>query len=281
MKQRHASRCGQKPGAVSGVARCPFGQCRTTPGGGVPAQRFRFRTRAALLGVEGAWEEVVVPEPVGVRSEYLLDAGRSHTIHDALQPVLSEIRSLLGATTALVAYRPTAPDADLLVLAADAPDLAEPPLPNETFRAGMPAVRRAAVLADLDFVSTLRPYRVRLRSAVVVPWRDAYGDGMIVVGHTEERPRLPAPAADLVRRLRGDVRRGMVAGRRDGAGEINRDLQRAMKDIAAATVDCEDVGEALTTLLVSAKCDVPRLLWSRLAGFTRWLGCGASRTRSV
>ncbi|ODU03434.1 MAG: hypothetical protein ABS81_14170 [Pseudonocardia sp. SCN 72-86] len=194
-----------------------------------------------------------MPEPVGVRSEYLLDAGRSHTIHDALRPVLADIRSLLGAPLALVAYRPAAPDADLLVLAADAPELAEPPLPNETFRAAGPAVRRAAVLADLDFVSTLRPYRVRLRSAVVVPWRDSYGDGMIVVGHTADRPRLPAPAADLVRRLRGDVRRGMVAGRRDGAGEINRDLQRAMKDIAAATVDCEDVGEALTTLLVSAK----------------------------
>ncbi|GAA2866228.1 hypothetical protein GCM10010472_24480 [Pseudonocardia halophobica] len=192
-------------------------------------------------------------EPVGVRSEYLLDAARSHTIHDALQPVLAEIRSLVKASVGLVAYRPKATPAPLLVLAADAPDLPEPPLANETFLTGLPTVHQATVLTDISFTSMLRPYRVLLRSAIVVPWSDPYGDGMVVIGDTEVRPDLPEPAADLVRRLRSDVRRSMSSGRRSGAGEINRSLQRVMKDVAAATVDCADVGEALTTLLVSAQ----------------------------
>ncbi|MCE3552756.1 GAF domain-containing protein [Pseudonocardia sp. RS11V-5] len=192
-------------------------------------------------------------EPVGVRTEYLLDAARSHTIHDALRPVLSEIRHLLGASVGLVAYRPRRHEGHLLVLAADTPDLPEPPLPNEAFHANLSTPRRAAVLSDIRFASAVRSYRLRLASAMVVPWRDPFGDGMVVVGHTEVRPGLPAPAADLVRRLRQDVRRSMSSGRRSGAGEINRGLQRVMKDIAVAAVDCADVGEALTTLILSAK----------------------------
>jgi len=139
------------------------------------------------------------------------------------------------------------------VLAADAPGLPEPPLPNETFCADGLPVRRPSVLADVEFTSTLRPYRILLRTAIVVPWSDAYSDGMVVVGCTGVQPRLPEPAADLVRRLRIDVRRSMSSGRRHGATEINGELQRAMKAIAVATVDCEDVGESLTTLLVSAQ----------------------------
>jgi signal transduction histidine kinase len=194
-----------------------------------------------------------VREPVGVRTEYLLDAGRSHGISDALQPVLAEIRALLGASIGLVTYRPKITDAHLLVLAADAPGLPEPPLPNETFQADRLPVRRASALADVELTSTLRPYRILLRSAVLVPWSDPYGDGMVVVGRTGVRPGLPEPASDLVRRLRSDLRRSMSSGRRHGAMEINRDLHRAMKDVAAATVECADVSEALTTLLVSAK----------------------------
>ncbi|WP_028933146.1 GAF domain-containing sensor histidine kinase [Pseudonocardia spinosispora] len=192
-------------------------------------------------------------EPVGVRAEYLLDAGRSHTISDGLRPVLAEIRGLLGATVGLVTYRPRTPGAHLLVLAADAPGLPGSPLVNETFRASGLPVRRASALADVELVSTLRPYRIVLRSAVVVPWSDPYGDGMVVVGCTGVRPGIPEPASELVRRFRCDLRRSMSSARRHGATEINRDLQRAMKEVAAATVDCADAGEALTTLLVSAK----------------------------
>jgi hypothetical protein len=75
--------------------------------------------------------------PVGVRTEYLLDAGQSHTIGGALQPVLTEIRTLLGASVGLVAYRPRTTGAHLLMLAVDAPGDPDPPLPNESFLLGV------------------------------------------------------------------------------------------------------------------------------------------------
>lgn len=192
--------------------------------------------------------------PVGVRTEYLLDAGRSHTIDAALQPVLAEVRDLVGASVGLVGYRPRTASTHLLMLAVDAPGLAEPPLPNESFQlSSVPSPRQPSVVADLTLSSTLRPHRLLLRSALVVPWTDPHGDGVVIVGEPGATPMFPQPAADVVRRLGSNVRKTVSAGRRLGAVEINRDLQQSMKEVAAAAVDCADVGETLTTLLMSAQ----------------------------
>lgn len=192
--------------------------------------------------------------PMGVRTEYLLDAGNSHTIAAALQPVLGEIRDRLDASVALVGYHPRKEGAELLVLAADAPALAEPPLPNESFRVGgLPARQQPAVASDVVLTSSVRPHRLLLRSAMVVPWSDPHGNGVVLVGRTASGPVLPEPATDVLRRWGGTVRRKVSSARRRGAVEINRDLQRAMKEVAGATVDCADVGEALTSLIVSAR----------------------------
>ncbi|AIJ24715.1 GAF domain protein [Amycolatopsis methanolica 239] len=192
--------------------------------------------------------------PVGVRTEYLLDAGSSRSVGAALQPVLAEIRTVLGASVGLVGYRPRTPDARLLMLAVDAPGDPDPPLPNEPFHlSGCPPRRRPSVVADLRLSSALRPRQLLLRSALVVPWADQHGDGLVIVGRTCAAPAFPGTATDLVRRLGGSVRRTVSSGRRLGAVEINRDLQRAMKEVAAAAVGCTDVAETLTTLLMSAQ----------------------------
>lgn len=201
------------------------------------------------VGVSGG----MVAEPIGVRNEYVLDGGRSHSIADGLQPVLAETRTLLGASVGLVAYRPRMPGAELLMLAADAPGLPEPPLANEPFQVGELHLRRVTALVDAEFTSTLRSYRIPLRAAIVVPWHDSYGDGMVVFGRMGAQSRQPASASHIFRRLRLEVPRSMSSGRRHGATQINGDLQRAMKAIAAAAVECEDVGESLTSLLVWAQ----------------------------
>ncbi|MCA1194599.1 GAF domain-containing protein [Saccharopolyspora sp. 6V] len=192
--------------------------------------------------------------PVGVRTEYLLDAGRSHAIYTALRPVLSEVRRMLGGSLGLVGYRPRTPGSDLLVLAVDAPGMADPPLPNESFQLGsLPSRHQPSVLADLLLSSSLRPRQLLLRSALVVPWADEHGAGMVIVGQTRTTPALPQTTADVVRRMSANVRKTVSTGRRQGAVEINRDLQRAMKEVAAGAVDCADVGGALTTLLRSVQ----------------------------
>lgn len=192
--------------------------------------------------------------PVGVRTEYLLDAGRSHTINAALQPVLAEVRGLVGASIGLVGYRPRTPNAHLLVLAVDAPGMADPPLPNESFRLGPDlSARQPSAIADLLLSSTLRSRQLLLRSALVVPWSDPHGDGVVIIGRTGATPAVPPTATDVVRRLGSSVRNTVSTGRRLGAVEINRDLRKAMKEVADAAVDCTDVGETLSTLLTSAQ----------------------------
>lgn len=192
--------------------------------------------------------------PVGIRNEYLLDGGGSSAISAALQPVAAEIRSLLNASVGLVAYRPRRAGAGLLVLAIDAPGAADPLLPNETIRTRLPVtVWRPSVVRHLQLSSTLRPHRTLLSSAVVVPWTDRRGDGVVLVGNTGISPTLSEPAADTVRRLITNVRRTVATGRRHGAAQINGDLQRAMKDIAAAAVTSENVAEALTSMLLTAR----------------------------
>jgi hypothetical protein len=105
-------------------------------------------------------------------------------------------------------------------------------------------------VVDLRLRSPLRPRQLLLASALVVPWADQHGDGVVIVGRTAATPRLPEPATDVVRRLGSSVRSTVSSGRRQGAVEINRDLERAMKEAAAAAVDCADAAETLTTLLV-------------------------------
>jgi GAF domain-containing protein len=97
----------------------------------------------------------------------------------------------------------------------------------------------------------------RLAREYVRAARALGADDAVVADRDRRRPRrspLPEPAADVVRRLGSSVRRTVSSGRRQGAVEINRDLQQAMKEVAAAAVDCADVADALTTLLVSAQC---------------------------
>lgn len=193
--------------------------------------------------------------PVGVRTEYLLDAGRSHTIGAALQPVLAEVRGLVGASVGLVGYWPHAPSTSLLMLAVDAPHLADPPLPNESFQLGsVPPSRDPSVVTDLTLRSTLRPMGVLLRSALVVPWTDQHGQGVVIIGRTGRKPVFPEAATSAVQHLSTNVRETVSTGRRQGAVEINRDLQQAMKEVATAAVDRSDVAETLSTLLVSARC---------------------------
>lgn len=191
---------------------------------------------------------------VGLRPEYHVDAGRSNAIDDALQPVLAEIRMLLGADIGLVVYRPDTPGADVLVLAASARDPGDLPLPNEPLVLGRPVPRRSPrVLVDLEIVSALRPYRLLLRSAVAIPWTDAFGAGAVVVGTTSPQPLPRTAEPEMQARCSRAVGAALRRGRRAGALRINADLQRAVREVAEAAVTSDDVAAALASMLVSVR----------------------------
>lgn len=189
----------------------------------------------------------------GVRADYLWDAGQSRSIAEALDPVLAEIREVLGADAAMVVYRPNPAAGDALVLAASTAGAVDPLLPNEPLVFGDVLPRnRPQVLVDLDVASTVRELRLRLHSAVTVPWRDAFGAGTVIVGNLA-RPLPPASEAQLQARCTRRVSAAVRCGRRDGARRMGADLRAALSEVADATASSDDAGSALAAILVSAR----------------------------
>ncbi|MBO0877105.1 MAG: GAF domain-containing protein, partial [Pseudonocardia sp.] len=106
---------------------------------------------------------------------------------------------------------------------------------------------------DLRIGSPLRPYRLLLRSAMVIPWSDGAGGGVIIIGNGTDRP-VTRPALDRARtRLSGRITGTLTDARRAGARRINGDLRRAIGDVAEAAVARDDVTTALSAMLISAR----------------------------
>ncbi|MEJ2862097.1 GAF domain-containing sensor histidine kinase [Actinomycetospora flava] len=184
--------------------------------------------------------------------EYLVDGGGSQAIHDAVRPVLDEIQALLGAELGVVVYEPHGPG-PAVALASTGPHGF---LPNEAVVADPVLPRRAPASLDrLDLRSRLRGHGVRLRSSVVVPWRDRHGHGAVIVGN--EATALGDPDAvlddDLRRHYRRAVGRAVRRGRRDGALAVGRELRAATRTMADAAAASGDGPAALTAILGSAR----------------------------
>ena len=208
------------------------------------------------------------------RSSYAWDAGRSTAIHDALGPLVADIRSLLGAGTGLVVYEPSS--GPPLLLASDVTDDSadDPLLPNEPLRLppGFPH-GRLEVLSDLEIHSALRDRVVKLGSAVAVPWRDAFGTGSLVVGNTAgafapEAADLRSCRRDAVRRVRAALR----GARQAGGTLIENDLNQALRHIAESAASSPDAGTVLASVLVAARnlfdCEVAYLSIPEYDGVT-------------
>lgn len=194
---------------------------------------------------------VPATQPVGLRPEYLVDAGRSHAIDHALRPVLTQIRRLAEADIGVVVYQPETAAKEVIALASSGGGTLDPPLPSEPLRVARPLPRhRPHLLQDLKIASPLRPYQLLLRSAVVVPWTDASGVGAVIVGNDSSQPLVPVTSwTPQARRIAA----ALSDGRRAGARRINRDLRRAVSDVADAAVASADVSAALAAMLVAMR----------------------------
>lgn len=187
--------------------------------------------------------------------EYLVDGGGSQAIHDAVGPVLDELARLLDAEFGVVVYEPHAAGS-AVVLAAVGSEGLEGFLPNEPVLVDPVLPRRVPATQDrMEIRSRLRGHGVRLRSSVVVPWRDRHGNGAVVLGN------LASPLGDPHAVLDGDVRRhyrqaigrALRRGRQAGALELGRDLRFATRTMAEAAVASGDGPAVLTAILGSAR----------------------------
>ncbi|GAB3397529.1 hypothetical protein GCM10027360_93580 [Amycolatopsis echigonensis] len=187
--------------------------------------------------------------------DYLVDGGGLRAIDDGLRPILDEIQALLGADLSVVLYQPRRAGAPLTVLSAGS-GWGDPFLPNEPVVTSRPLPRREpAALAQLEIHSQLRRHTARLEGSVAVPWRDAHGTGVVVVGNLGVPVPGPGALADeaLRRHYRTAIVRALRHARRSGAGQLDRDLRAAARLVAEAAVDGSDVPAALSAVLTSAR----------------------------
>lgn len=185
---------------------------------------------------------------------YLFDAGRSHAIDEALRPLLSEVATLLGADVGLVLYRQDAPVREVRLLAGTGATIGELPLPNEPLVLGQePSRRHPSLLVDLEVSSSVRRYRLWLRSAVAIPWTDPFGAGTLLMGNTTSRPLSGRLDHHLGARGARDATAAVQRGRQYGEARIKGDLHQALEEVADASVSGEDAESALGAILVSAR----------------------------
>lgn len=187
--------------------------------------------------------------------EYLVDGGGSRAIHDAVGPVLDELVALLGAEFGVVVYEPRAAG-PAVVLAAVASGGIEGFLPNEPVLVDPVLPRRLPAVRDrLEIRSRLRGHGLRLRSSVVVPWRDRHGHGAVVLGNLATPLGNPDAVLDddVRRHYRQSIGRALRRGRQAGALQLGRDLRAATRTMAEAAVASDDEPAVLTAILGSAR----------------------------
>ncbi|MEV0071723.1 GAF domain-containing protein [Amycolatopsis sp. NPDC050768] len=184
--------------------------------------------------------------------DYLVDGGGLQAIDDALRPILDEIRELLAADVALVVYEARRSGPPHVVLSGTADWF----LPNEPVVVNQELPRHEpASLVELEIRSKLRRHAVRLGACVVVPWRDAYGVGAVIVGTAGAPVPDPASLADdaLRKHYRSTIARALREARRSGAVQLNRSLRGAARLVAEAAVDGPNVPAVLSAVLTSAR----------------------------
>lgn len=188
---------------------------------------------------------------------YLFDGGRSTLIRQSMAPLLDEVRALLHANVSIAMYQTR--DGDAKVLAAVAEPHVQLPLANEPLRfrgfpsdaLGPPPAPRA--LQDVALASTVRPYRLELAIAVVVPWRDSSGEGWLVVGTVPDSwngGRLDCSVGPTYAR---ELRRIHEDASYRGTIRTGQDLATALKAVTRAGLEAGDPGELLDAIVVAAR----------------------------
>jgi signal transduction histidine kinase len=183
-----------------------------------------------------------------------LDGGQSKTVRQSLEPLLAEVAEKLQADVCLALYESFSSARETCMLAAVAVPCVGLPLPNEplVIKAGTTGLQPVAV-DDLVLSSAVRPYRLELASAVVVPWRDASGRGWLVAG------QLPTSwnagtldlvtASDFASRLRETHRIASL----EGALRLYGDVSKAARFVNEVAADATDIREMLEVIVRAAR----------------------------
>lgn len=175
----------------------------------------------------------MIPEAAQV---YWADGGGSRAVFDSLRDILVELREAVLSQRAVALYQPTGSrGGDFFVLSDSCSAGLEPAIANEPLRLNQPLDPLVPTsLSGVAAQSKLRPFSLRLTSALAMPWRDPFGRGVVLVGievdggESQSLERLSG-VADVPR-----LTRTLRESRLSGTLHIQRQLSSALRSVLAA-----------------------------------------------
>ena len=190
--------------------------------------------------------------------QYLFDGGQSRAIRSSLQAIVDENKVASAASFAVALYRMRGDNFVILASSGNRPDhfSENEPIAADRFPRGS----RPTQVEGLTLRSLVRNRSLELQSAIVIPFRDEFGYGGVIVGDpTSSTSHASAEAIKESLTIANIVR----TARNAGAFRLERDLRAALGDIAAANATIFDPELRLQATLQSGKslfgCDVAYL----------------------
>lgn len=183
-----------------------------------------------------------------------VDGGRSVAVRTSLEPLLSDVRTRLGADVGLILYQAFSSRPEVCALAGSSRADVQMPLPNEPLRLSHgDTCLKPSVRQDLSLRSSVRGYRLELAQALVIPWRDATGRGWLVAGVIPGGWTGGALDLTTTRRYAEKIRAAhRMAGLR-GSERLQRDVAAASKRLAEAAAERDDVSSLIEDIAVAAQ----------------------------
>lgn len=193
-------------------------------------------------------------DPGGAQTRrHVFDGGRSRAIRQGLEPLLEDCRQSMRADIAVALHVPGRGSLGVLAAAGERALL---PLVNEAVRCVDTAGRtvsldRAHVVQDVILSAHDRPWRLGLSSALLIPWADQAGRGVVLLGVVPGHTLAPSLG------LAGAYDAAFEAVHREasyrGTMRLADDLAAACKAVDRAELEATESGELLTSIASIAR----------------------------
>jgi signal transduction histidine kinase len=182
---------------------------------------------------------------------HIFDGGRSRAVRQSLEPLLDDVCGLLEADVAIALHGND--QGCVGVLAAAGPGV---PLVNEQMRCldehGQPLrATSPCLLQDITLTSLVRPFRLSLSSALIVPWSDGHDGGLLLVGVVPGR--WLTASLEQARRYGHSFAELHHDASYRGTVRLAEDLAAACKAVDHAELEATESGEFLASIATIAR----------------------------
>lgn len=172
--------------------------------------------------------------PAPSQQIYWADGAGSRVVYETLQQVLADLRNAVLSDRAIAVYRPTGAGRGYYVLSDSAGPGVDLAIGNERLLLNQRLnLETPSTVAGLVAASTLRPFRIGFGSALSIPWVDAHGRGVVLIGVQD--PSVADRSLERLHTITDARRLALMLNESRLNGTLN--LQRQMSSAVRSLLD--------------------------------------------